>query len=112
MERAKMITITPKAVDKVKELLAAEKKDGYGLRVTVMGGGCSGHKYGLSFEESQGLEDRIWEFDGLKVYIDAASGEFLEGASVDYVDGLNGSGFKIENPNATKSCRCGDSFAV
>lgn len=107
-----MITVTDKAVNKVKELLAAESKEGHGLRLAVMGGGCSGQKYGLSFEDTPGLEDRVWEFGGLKVYIDAASLEYLEGVSVDYVDGLNGAGFKIDNPNATKSCRCGDSFSA
>ena len=107
-----MITLTAKAVNKVKNLLTAERKEGHGLRVAVTGGGCSGNKYGLTFEKAPGLEDRAWEFDGLKVYVDSTSLEYLNGADIDYVDGLNGTGFKINNPNARTSCNCGDSFSA
>jgi iron-sulfur cluster assembly accessory protein len=105
-----MITVTDNAVSKVKQLLATENKDGYGLRVAVRGGGCSGFQYGLTFENAATPNDQIFEFDGLKIYVDSMSNMYLEGANIDYVDGLDGSGFKIDNPNATGSCGCGHSF--
>lgn len=106
-----MIEVTGTAVAKVKELLTADKKEGYGLRIAVHGGGCSGFRYGLTFEDTQGPNDSVLEVGGLKVYMDAMSGLYLEGARVDYVDGLDGSGFKIDNPNATGTCGCGHSFS-
>jgi iron-sulfur cluster assembly accessory protein len=105
-----MIQVTPAAVSKVKELLRADKKEGCGLRVAIQGGGCSGFEYRLTFEDTQNENDQILEVDGLKVYVDAMSGMYLDGANIDYVDGLDGSGFKIDNPNATATCGCGHSF--
>ncbi len=105
-----MIQVTTAAVTKVKELLAAENRQGMGLRVAVQGGGCSGFQYRLTFEDTQSENDHVLEVDGLKVYVDAMSGMYLEGANIDYVDGLEGSGFKIDNPNATATCGCGHSF--
>lgn len=107
-----MIQVTDKAVSKVKELLQAENREGYGLRVAVQGGGCSGFQYGLTFENTQKPNDQVLEFGGLKVYVDHMSGMYLDGASIDYIDSLEGSGFKIENPNATGTCGCGHSFQV
>ena len=107
-----MVTVTDKAIGKVKELLVAENKQGYGLRVEVRGGGCSGLKYGLTFESGSDPGDQILELDGVKVFIDPKSNLYLQGASIDYVDGLEGAGFKIDNPNATASCSCGDSFSA
>jgi iron-sulfur cluster assembly accessory protein len=105
-----MIQMTEKAVGKVKELLSAEDKQGFGLRVAIQGGGCSGFQYGLTFESAEKPNDQILEFGGLKVYVDAMSGMYLEGVKIDYVDSLDGSGFKIDNPNSTGTCGCGHSF--
>jgi iron-sulfur cluster assembly accessory protein len=107
-----MLQLTDKAVEKVKELLAAEEKSGYGLRVVVQGGGCSGFQYGLTWENDEKPNDNVLEFDGLKVYIDAMSGLYLEEVKIDYVDTLQGSGFKIDNPKASGTCGCGSSFSA
>jgi len=107
-----MLDLTPKAVEKVKALLAAENKDGYGLRVAVRGGGCSGFQYGLTWENTPQALDQVLEFDGLKVYVDAISSPHVEALRIDYVDSLAGSGFKIDNPKATGSCGCGSSFSM
>lgn len=106
-----MIEVTEKAVTKVKSLLEQENKQDHGLRIAVMGGGCSGFQYGLTFESTEQENDTVLEFDGLKVYVDAMSKNYLQGATIDFVDSLEGSGFKIENPNSTGSCGCGKSFS-
>ena len=105
-----MITMTDGAVVKVKELITAQNREGHGLRVYVAGGGCSGFRYGMALDESPSDEDFVYEFDGLKVYIDPQSGPYLEGASVDYVETVMGAGFKVDNPNAVSTCGCGSSF--
>jgi iron-sulfur cluster assembly accessory protein len=107
-----MLQLTDNAVTKVKELMAAEGKDGFGLRVAVQGGGCSGFQYGLTFDETKRDNDQVLEFGGLKVFVDAMSNMYLDDVSIDYVESLNGSGFKIENPRATGTCGCGQSFSV
>jgi len=107
-----MLTITEQAVTKVKDLLAKSDREGYGLRVAVKGGGCSGFQYGLVWENEPKENDTVLDFDGLKVYVDAMSNLYLDGVRIDYVDGLVESGFKIENPNATGTCGCGHSFSV
>jgi iron-sulfur cluster assembly accessory protein len=107
-----MLRITDKAVEKVKTLLNDENKEGYGLRVAVQGGGCSGFQYGLTWENEQKPNDNVMEFDGLKVYVDALSAMYLDEVSIDYVDSLSGSGFKIDNPKSTGSCGCGSSFSM
>jgi iron-sulfur cluster assembly accessory protein len=83
-----------------------------GLRVGVVGGGCSGFSYSMSFENAAGMMDKQYEIDGLKVFVDATSATYLQGASVDYVETLEGAGFKFENPNATRTCGCGSSFSA
>ena len=98
-------------VSKVKELMDSDNKQGYGLRVAVRGGGCSGFQYGLNFEQDKQENDQVLEFDGLKVYVDAMSGLYLQDVTIDFVESLEGSGFKIDNPNATGSCGCGQSFS-
>jgi iron-sulfur cluster assembly accessory protein len=105
-----MIQVTEAAARKVKELLLSEKREGYGLRVAVQGGGCSGFQYGLTFENNVSPNDQVIECDGFKVFVDAMSGMYLEGAKIDYVEGLEGAGFKIDNPNSTGTCGCGHSF--
>jgi iron-sulfur cluster assembly accessory protein len=99
-------------VEKVKELMARENKDGHGLRVAVQGGGCAGFQYGLTYEKDGQENDHVLEFNGLKVYVDALSMPFLDEVTVDYVDGLSGAGFKITNPKASGSCGCGSSFSA
>ena len=105
-----MIQVTPTALSKVKELLAAENREGFGLRVAVQGGGCSGFQYSLTFENTENANDQVLEVSGLKVYVDAMSVMYLDGANIDYVDNSEGSGFKIDNPNATATCGCGHSY--
>jgi iron-sulfur cluster insertion protein len=107
-----MITLTYKAVSKVKQLMVGEDKEGYGLRVAIKGGGCSGFQYGLVFEEAPGEKDKVVEIDGLKVFLDDMSQLYLNGTSIDWVESLEGSGFKIDNPQSTGSCGCGESFSV
>jgi iron-sulfur cluster assembly accessory protein len=107
-----MITLTDKAVSKVKQLMVGEDKEGYGLRVAIKGGGCSGFQYGLVFEEAPGEKDKVVEIDGLKVFLDDMSQLYLNGTSIDWVESLEGSGFKIDNPQSTGSCGCGESFSV
>jgi iron-sulfur cluster assembly accessory protein len=107
-----MLKLTDKAVEKVKELMAKENKEDHGLRVAVKGGGCSGFEYGLFFEKDKQEDDQVYEFDGLKVFVDAMSVSYLDEVTVDYVDSLSGTGFKIDNPKATGSCGCGSSFSV
>jgi iron-sulfur cluster assembly accessory protein len=107
-----MLQLTDAAVAKVRQLMHKENKDGFALRVAVRGGGCSGFQYGLTYEKEQQENDRVLEFGGLKVYVDALSCMYLDDVKIDYVDSLAGSGFKIENPKATGSCGCGSSFSM
>ncbi|MGQ9917631.1 MAG: HesB/IscA family protein [Bryobacteraceae bacterium] len=105
-----MITLTPTAINKVKEILNMQDPKPAGLRIAVVGGGCSGFTYSMAFENNPGLLDKTYDFDGLKVFIDQASMLYLDGASVDYVETLEGSGFKFDNPNVRSTCGCGSSF--
>lgn len=106
-----MITLTDKAVAKVKEILDGQGQTDAGLRVYIAGGGCSGFKYGMQLDTEPAADDEVFEFEGLKVFVDSMSFPYLTGASVDYVDdALLGQGFKVENPNAVSSCGCGQSF--
>jgi iron-sulfur cluster assembly protein len=105
-----MITLTPTAVNKVKEILEMQDPKPAGLRIAVVGGGCSGFTYSMAFENSPGLLDKTYDFEGLKVFIDQASMLYLDGAQVDYVETLEGSGFKFDNPNVKSTCGCGSSF--
>ena len=105
-----MVQLTEKAVGKVKEIMAQQDPLPAGLRVGVVGGGCSGFSYSMSFENSAGMMDKVFDFDGLKVFVDATSLMYLGGATVDYVETLEGAGFKFENPNVKSTCGCGSSF--
>jgi iron-sulfur cluster assembly protein len=107
-----MIQLTETAVGKVKEILGAQDPKPEGLRISVVGGGCSGFSYSMAFENSAGLLDKTYNFDGLKVFIDQASMLYLDGASVDYVESLEGAGFKFSNPNVKSTCGCGSSFSA
>jgi iron-sulfur cluster assembly accessory protein len=106
------IILTSKAVAKVKEIMGQQNPVPAGLRVGVVGGGCSGFSYSMSFENSAGMMDKVFEFDGLKVYVDATSVMYLNGCVVDYLETLEGAGFKFENPNVKSTCGCGSSFSV
>ena len=106
------ITLTANAVAKVKEIMGQQTPVPAGLRVSVVGGGCSGFSYSMQFENAAGLMDKTFEMDGLKVYVDATSVMYLNGCIVDYVETLEGAGFKFENPNVKSTCGCGSSFSV
>ncbi|MFL6315488.1 MAG: iron-sulfur cluster insertion protein ErpA [Nitrososphaeraceae archaeon] len=111
-QQSQVITVTPKAADKVAEFMKQEGKDNLLLRVYVTGGGCSGLSYGMGFEESPDEDDHVIEQNGVRVLVDSYSQRYLKGANIDYIDSLMGSGFKINNPNVTKSCSCGHSFSA
>jgi len=106
------ITLTPNAIAKVKEIMAQQNPVPAGLRVGVVGGGCSGFSYSMQFDSSAGMMDKVFDFDGLKVYVDATSVMYLNGCIVDYVETLEGAGFKFDNPNVKSTCGCGSSFSV
>ena len=106
------VAFSANAVKKIKEIMAQQNPVPAGLRVGVVGGGCSGFSYSMAFENAPGMMDKVYDVEGLKVYIDATSAMYLEGASVDYVETLEGAGFKFENPNAVRTCGCGSSFSV
>jgi iron-sulfur cluster assembly accessory protein len=106
------ITLTANAIAKVKEIMAQQNPVPTGLRVGVVGGGCSGFSYSMQFENSAGMMDKVFDFEGLKVYVDATSVMYLNGCIVDYVESLEGAGFKFENPNVKSTCGCGSSFSV
>ncbi|MBC7460777.1 MAG: iron-sulfur cluster insertion protein ErpA [Thermoleophilia bacterium] len=104
------LSLSDAAVRKITVLLADETEP-QALRIAVTGGGCSGFQYALGFDTEQHSDDLIYEQGGVRVIVDEASAEYLNGAVVDFQDGLNGKGFSIENPNSTGSCGCGQSFS-
>ncbi len=106
------ISLTPNAIAKVKGIMAQQNPVPTGLRVGVVGGGCSGFSYSLQFDTSAGMMDKVFDMDGLKVFVDATSIMYLSGCRVDYVETLEGAGFKFENPNVKSTCGCGSSFNV
>jgi iron-sulfur cluster assembly accessory protein len=110
--KAAPITLTSNAVVKVREIMSQQNPVPAGLRVGVVGGGCSGFSYSMSFETAPGMMDKTFDMDGLKVYVDATSVMYLNGCIVDYVETLEGAGFKFENPNVKSTCGCGSSFSV
>ncbi|MGA9565844.1 MAG: iron-sulfur cluster assembly accessory protein [Candidatus Korobacteraceae bacterium] len=106
------INFTNTAITKVKEVMAQQNPVPAGLRVGVVGGGCSGFQYSMSFENGAGMMDKTFSFDDLKVFVDATSLMYLKGVTVDYIETLEGAGFKFENPNVKSTCGCGSSFNV
>ena len=108
-----MITLTETASEQIKTLLGKEThSEAVGIRVGVRGGGCSGFTYRLDFEKSPTDSDRLIESHGIKLFIDPKSFLYLMGTEIDFVDSLNGAGFKFVNPNAKRTCGCGESFSV
>ncbi len=107
-----VISLTETAAEKVKQLMDRDGHEGYGLRVKVVGGGCAGLQYQLMFDNDGAEWDQESEQFGVPVYVDSKSAVYLAGAKVDYVDDLNGSGFRIDNPNATSTSGCGESFGA
>ena len=104
--------ITEKAVSKVKEMANQQGLEGYGLRLMVVGGGCSGFTYDMDLENQENDGDSVIEREGLKVYVDPMSYQYLDGTTINYIESFKYSGFTFENPNATRTCGCGSSFAV
>lgn len=107
-----VIQVTDRAVAKVRSLIEEEGNSDLKLRVFVTGGGCSGFQYGFTFDELSDEDDTQVERDGVVVLVDPLSYQYIEGAELDYMEGLEGSRFVVTNPNATTTCGCGSSFAV
>ncbi len=107
-----MIGLTPVAASKVKEIMAQQNPVPAALRVAVVGGGCSGFSYHMAFENQVNGTENVYEFDGLKVLVDQMSEMYLEGVEIDYIETLEGAGFKFNNPNVKSTCGCGSSFSV
>ena len=109
-----MLTLTEKAAAAVKHIIEQQRESSGAeqifLRVSVVGGGCSGFSYSMAFENQPSMLDKTYSYDGLKVFIDQASMLYLDGAEVDFVEALEGSGFKFNNPNVRNTCGCGSSF--
>ena len=106
-----MITLTDTAASKVKDLIEAEGEPNLALRVAVRPGGCSGFSYEMFFDTDVAADDQTLDYSGVKVVVDPSSATLLEGATLDYKDGLQGAGFAIDNPNAQRTCGCGQSFS-
>lgn len=106
------LALTDAAADKAKTLLASSPHPEGALRVAVRNGGCSGMRYELLFDEARKNDDEELEFRGLRVWVDAESAPFLDGITIDFTDTLNDAGFKIENPGASETCGCGESFSL
>jgi len=106
-----MIQVTPKAVDKIRKAFAKEGVNG-GLRLGVLGGGCSGLSYQFKFDAKERPADKVLDYDGVKIFVDPKSLVYLDGMTLDYQESLMQSGFVFENPNAKKSCGCGTSFTA
>jgi len=105
------ITLTDKATEKINELLSAQEASEQALRVAVRGGGCSGFQYALAFDKPRD-DDHVFQHNGVSVVVDKVSMQFVFGSEVDYVDGLQGAGFAVNNPNVVAACGCGSSFQV
>jgi iron-sulfur cluster assembly accessory protein len=106
------LSLTPIAIAKVREIMATQDPIPDGLRIGVAGGGCSGFQYSMAFENKPGMMDKTFNFDDLKVFVDATSLMYLDGCTVDYVETLEAAGFKFDNPNVKSTCGCGSSFSA
>src|SRR5437763_300596 len=108
----RMVQITERAAGKVREIMASQEPAPAGLRISVVGGGCSGFSYSMAFENQPNMLDKTYDYNGLKVFVDQASLLYLDGAEVDFVETLEGSGFKFSNPQVKSTCGCGSSLKV
>jgi iron-sulfur cluster assembly accessory protein len=106
------VTLTPAAIGKVKEIMSTQDPIPAGLRIGVVGGGCSGFQYSMSFENQSGMMDKVYKFEDVKVFVDATSAMYLQNCTVDYVETLEAAGFKFENAAVKSTCGCGSSFSV
>ena len=107
--REQVVQVTDAAREKIRQMLDQKGKEGTGIRIYVTGGGCAGLQYDMALDDSPREDDEIIADDGARVFVDSLSAQFLTGATIDYVESLQASGFKIENPNAVRSCGCGHS---
>jgi iron-sulfur cluster assembly accessory protein len=107
-----LVVLTDKAVEMVKDAMSREGLAGYGIRVGVQGGGCSGFQYSMDFEEKAKEGDVTLQQSGITLFIDSMSSMYLQGVTIDYIQGLQGAGFKFNNPNAKNTCGCGSSFST
>jgi iron-sulfur cluster assembly protein len=107
-----MIKMTPNALSAVEKFIKGSDVPVAGLRIAISGGGCSGFQYGMSLEQAKNEDDTVLDYGAVTLLVDPLSAPLLEGVTVDFVDSLNGSGFKFENPNASSSCACGSSFSA
>ena len=105
-----VVSMTTRAADKLKEIVAKQGRDDLALRVYVTPGGCSGFSYGMTFAEGREADDTLIEQDGVRVVVDPMSAMYIKGSEIDFVDALMGGGFALRNPNAVSSCGCGQSF--
>jgi iron-sulfur cluster assembly accessory protein len=111
-EKKAPLILTPQAIVKVREIMATQDPLPAGLRIGVVGGGCSGFQYSMAFENQAGMMDKVFKFDDLSVSVDATSLMYRTGCIVDYVETLEAAGFKFENPQVKSTCGCGSSFSV
>lgn len=109
---APAVSLTPQAVAQIKRMQTDNDMAGFGLRYGLQGGGCSGYTYQMDFEEGPQPEDQVFDFDGVKVFMNPLHIEYLRGSVIDYQDSLMGAGFQIKNPNVKRTCGCGQSFDV
>jgi len=107
-----MVQLTERAAIKVKEIMSSQEPAPAGLRISVVGGGCSGFSYSMAFENQPNMLDKTYNYEGLKVFVDQASLLYLDGPGIDYVETLEGAGFKFSNPQVKSTCGCGSSFQV
>jgi iron-sulfur cluster assembly accessory protein len=107
-----MLQLTDTATRKVKEIISQQNPSPIALRVAVVGGGCSGFSYHMAFDNQENPTDNVYQFDGLKVLVDQMSEMYLDGVQVDYIETIEGAGFKFNNPNVKSTCGCGSSFSV
>lgn len=109
---APAVALTPQAIAQIKRMQTENDMAGFGLRYGLQGGGCSGYTYQMDFEEAPQAEDEVFEFDGVRVFMNPLHIEYLRGSVIDYQDSLMGAGFQIKNPNVKRTCGCGQSFDV
>jgi iron-sulfur cluster assembly accessory protein len=107
-----MLQLTDNATSKVKEIMTQQNPAPSALRVAVVGGGCSGFSYHMAFDNQENPADNVYQFDGVKVLVDQMSEMYLDGVQIDYIETLEGAGFKFNNPNVKSTCGCGSSFSV